>query len=545
MPQAPNSISIREKQLQEARRELPLLQAAAADAKRHYEQTDDIPPDPKKIALEASQNAAAALKAGQDRIATLEKEIGTLRDSGQEPEKPVSEQRAKQDMEEIENNKRRGLGPFTDRELIARQDQTRKEDRASALGERGMTLQENHTAFLERMAEINAQIQAGTMKREDAKLEMQKAWQTFQMNHVAAARMEAAATNLMQDETTRRGQDVTREGNLTGNVNSVNSFVSAITPHVLKYLDIHASKEEVDNYILGLWDKVNGRNVAGIKERNAIPVNGGDSEIGKAAKDKVAKAAGIVTESAQDAEAKASGEKAPDVETAVKWGFQDTHKEWAAARIANGEDPEDFDAFRQHLIAVGGPDLGEQAPEEARPLFRAPSSTETPPAAPAQPATPPEDAQAVTQQFAPQPPAQPAAPATPPAPAAPDAAQSPVLQQMLGSVLPRAFQGQQAPGAQTPITINVGTPAQAPTSAPTTPQGPTTPSDPSQDPAFMGALNAKFVNDYKDVFDPEIMEQYAKGADASSPFFQHLQQQQEQQRQEEERRRQMAAQQTA
>jgi hypothetical protein len=36
------------------------------------------------------------------------------------------------------------------------------------------------------------------------------------------------------------------------------------------------------------------------------------------------------------------------------------YDEWRAARTQNGEDPTDYQAFRQHVIALGAPDPGER-----------------------------------------------------------------------------------------------------------------------------------------------------------------------------------------
>ena len=38
--------------------------------------------------------------------------------------------------------------------------------------------------------------------------------------------------------------------------------------------------------------------------------------------------------------------------------------EWRNARSANGEDPTDWEAFRQHLLAIGAPDPGVDPPED-------------------------------------------------------------------------------------------------------------------------------------------------------------------------------------
>lgn len=38
--------------------------------------------------------------------------------------------------------------------------------------------------------------------------------------------------------------------------------------------------------------------------------------------------------------------------------------QWKQQRFANGEDPMDWTAFRQHLQAIGAPDPGESAPDE-------------------------------------------------------------------------------------------------------------------------------------------------------------------------------------
>jgi hypothetical protein len=36
------------------------------------------------------------------------------------------------------------------------------------------------------------------------------------------------------------------------------------------------------------------------------------------------------------------------------------YEEWRTARAQSGEDPIDYQAFRQHVIALGAPDPGEQ-----------------------------------------------------------------------------------------------------------------------------------------------------------------------------------------
>ena len=40
------------------------------------------------------------------------------------------------------------------------------------------------------------------------------------------------------------------------------------------------------------------------------------------------------------------------------------YDEWREARAANGEDPIDWGAFQQHLIAIGGVDPGPRPPDD-------------------------------------------------------------------------------------------------------------------------------------------------------------------------------------
>jgi hypothetical protein len=40
--------------------------------------------------------------------------------------------------------------------------------------------------------------------------------------------------------------------------------------------------------------------------------------------------------------------------------IRDQYDEWRAARTQNGEDATDYEAFRQHVLALGAPDPGEQ-----------------------------------------------------------------------------------------------------------------------------------------------------------------------------------------
>jgi hypothetical protein len=46
--------------------------------------------------------------------------------------------------------------------------------------------------------------------------------------------------------------------------------------------------------------------------------------------------------------------------TAENPNIRDQYDEWRGQRSQNGEDPTDYEAFRQHLIALGAPDPGEQ-----------------------------------------------------------------------------------------------------------------------------------------------------------------------------------------
>jgi hypothetical protein len=46
--------------------------------------------------------------------------------------------------------------------------------------------------------------------------------------------------------------------------------------------------------------------------------------------------------------------------TAENPNIRDQYDEWRGARSQNGEDPTDYQAFRQHLLDLGAPDPGEQ-----------------------------------------------------------------------------------------------------------------------------------------------------------------------------------------
>ena len=45
-------------------------------------------------------------------------------------------------------------------------------------------------------------------------------------------------------------------------------------------------------------------------------------------------------------------------------GILDQYLEWRDARVANGEDPVDWGAFREHLLAIGAPDPGTRPPDD-------------------------------------------------------------------------------------------------------------------------------------------------------------------------------------
>jgi hypothetical protein len=40
------------------------------------------------------------------------------------------------------------------------------------------------------------------------------------------------------------------------------------------------------------------------------------------------------------------------------------YEEWRQLRVQNGEDPTSWAAFRQHVMAIGAPDPGEQAADD-------------------------------------------------------------------------------------------------------------------------------------------------------------------------------------
>jgi hypothetical protein len=44
--------------------------------------------------------------------------------------------------------------------------------------------------------------------------------------------------------------------------------------------------------------------------------------------------------------------------------IQQQYDEWRQQRQNNGEDGADWKAFRQHVMAIGAPDPGEDAPED-------------------------------------------------------------------------------------------------------------------------------------------------------------------------------------
>lgn len=44
--------------------------------------------------------------------------------------------------------------------------------------------------------------------------------------------------------------------------------------------------------------------------------------------------------------------------------FQQQYQEWRQVRAQNGENPDDYQAFRQHLIFLGAPDPGDQPPDD-------------------------------------------------------------------------------------------------------------------------------------------------------------------------------------
>ena len=40
------------------------------------------------------------------------------------------------------------------------------------------------------------------------------------------------------------------------------------------------------------------------------------------------------------------------------------YDEWRNARAANGDDPDDWGAFQQHVLAIGAPDPGSRPPDD-------------------------------------------------------------------------------------------------------------------------------------------------------------------------------------
>jgi hypothetical protein len=44
--------------------------------------------------------------------------------------------------------------------------------------------------------------------------------------------------------------------------------------------------------------------------------------------------------------------------------IREQYDEWGDARVQNGEDPTDWDAFREHVMALGAPDPGNRPPDD-------------------------------------------------------------------------------------------------------------------------------------------------------------------------------------
>jgi len=50
--------------------------------------------------------------------------------------------------------------------------------------------------------------------------------------------------------------------------------------------------------------------------------------------------------------------------TADNPNIRQQYDEWRDQRSQNGEDPTDWEAFRQHVMAIGAPDPGEQEADD-------------------------------------------------------------------------------------------------------------------------------------------------------------------------------------
>jgi hypothetical protein len=50
--------------------------------------------------------------------------------------------------------------------------------------------------------------------------------------------------------------------------------------------------------------------------------------------------------------------------TADKPYIREQYDEWRDARVQNGEDPTDWDAFREHVMVLGAPDPGNRPPDD-------------------------------------------------------------------------------------------------------------------------------------------------------------------------------------
>jgi hypothetical protein len=44
--------------------------------------------------------------------------------------------------------------------------------------------------------------------------------------------------------------------------------------------------------------------------------------------------------------------------------IKEQYETWRDLQAKNGEDPTQWQAFRQHVLAIGAPDPGEQAPDD-------------------------------------------------------------------------------------------------------------------------------------------------------------------------------------
>lgn len=466
-----------DKQLEAAQQATAALRAQAASQK---------PSSQAYVNLQKSITTAQAnelnLRTSKNALSTQLNTVQTTVDARRNPPpSPQTEEERVQgikNIQEKEKNEKSGKGYYTDQQLLEFQNKTSVVDAATLNAQTNSRVAEanaTHEVVVEdynrTVAQTNKDIAERKLSVEQGQLLINQKYNDAKIQFDRIEAENKAATTLLQDETTKRGQDTVESDSIRKQVGTNTGNFLDFLKETIKFLPRGKILTWEDiNKLSASWDDMNQKQV---KKSPRTPKSG--DSISKQALESTAqgtKTVGIKTVAEEEKEKPAPG----TVEAAIDT-VRSQYDEWVAA----GGDG-DWTKFREHANAIGS------------------SAPETMPASFA-PAPPPVEVV---------PPSVPSAPAE--EPVTPDPATNPTQQsiQMPQSQVP----GSSGVGG---ITINVGPPS-APVAPPMAPPV----QKPEQDEDYNTATSAATYDLLDGIVDEDVRNKFRVEPNQMGAFAQHV-----------------------